>query len=333
MSQIKRAVTFYSFQDNYVRKKMSLDDIMSYVKNELQADMEFIPDQMLKGAPYSTEETLKEWDRLVAKNGIRPVCCGSYINDKLYKNRMLTIKEGTQKLIDEIKLAHRLGFPMIKLVSTTRPEIVERALPTAEKYNVVLTEEIHGGMSFNMPYVQESLKMMDRLKSPYLGFTIDTGIFCRRHPRVSTNYFKTIGLNNEYIISYIDDIFARGTDPNAYFMAHPEAQKELMDKCSNETEALYIIYATGYDNNPLQILDDYLGYVKHIHGKVYEMTEEGVEYSIPYDEVVNYLKEKNFDGYISTEYEGTRFTVFGEIPPEVDQVTKHQQLLKRLIEC
>ena len=53
MSQIKRAVTFYSFQDNYVRKKMSLDDIMSYVKNELQADMEFIPDQMLKGAPYS----------------------------------------------------------------------------------------------------------------------------------------------------------------------------------------------------------------------------------------------------------------------------------------
>lgn len=40
MSQIKRAVTFYSFQDNYVRKKMSLDDIMSYVKNELQADME-----------------------------------------------------------------------------------------------------------------------------------------------------------------------------------------------------------------------------------------------------------------------------------------------------
>ena len=108
MSQIKRAVTFYSFQDNYVRKKMSLDDIMSYVKNELQADMEFIPDQMLKGAPYSTEETLKEWDRLVAKNGIRPVCCGSYINDKLYKNRMLTIKEGTQKLIDEIKLERKM---------------------------------------------------------------------------------------------------------------------------------------------------------------------------------------------------------------------------------
>lgn len=60
-----------------------------------------------------------------------------------------------------------------------------------------------------MPYVQESLKMMDRLKSPYLGFTIDTGIFCRRHPRVSTNYFKTIGLNNEYIISYMM-IFSQG---------------------------------------------------------------------------------------------------------------------------
>ena len=327
---VKRAVTFYSLQDNYVRKKMTVEDIAKFVKS-LGAEMEFIPDQMLKNAPYPSEETLAEWDRMVKEVGIKPVCCGSYTNDKLYKNRMLTVKEGANKLIDEIKLAHRLGFPMVKLVSTTRPEIVERALETAEKYNVVITEEIHGGMSFNMPFVQDNLKMFDRVKSPYVGFTIDTGIFCRRHPRVSTNYFKSIGMDNDYVVDYINDIFARGEDPNSFFMAHPEEQEKLMKTCKNETEALYIIYSTGYDNNPVAILDDYLPYVKHIHAKLYEMTEENVEYSIPYDEVVSYLKEKDFDGYISTEYEGTRFVKYGEVPPEIDQVTRHQQLLERLI--
>lgn len=333
MGQVKRAVTFYSLQDNYVQKKMTVNDIMYFVKGELGAEMEFIPDQMLPGAPHPTEETLKEWDRIVAKNGIIPTSCGSYINDKLYKNRLLTPKEGAAKLVEEIKLASRLGFSQIKLVSTTRPEIVERALPEAEKYNIILTEEIHGGMSFEMPYVQENLKMFDRVQSPYVGFTIDTGIFCRRHPRVSTEYFKGLGMDNDYVVDYIDDIFKMGSYPNIYFMQHPEEQEKLMAKCKSETEMLYVIYATGYDNNPLTVLDDYWKYVKHIHAKLWEITDEGVEYSIPYDEVVAYLKQKDYDGYISTEYEGTRFTLAGCVPPEVEQVTKHQMLLKSLIEA
>ena len=49
-------------------------------------------------------------------------------------------------------------------------------------------------------------------------------------------------------------------------------------------------------------------YIKHIHGKIYEMTEEGVEYSISYDEIINYLKEAGYEGYISTEYEEWFYT-------------------------
>ncbi|MCD8216917.1 MAG: sugar phosphate isomerase/epimerase, partial [Clostridiales bacterium] len=238
---------------------------MKYVKVDLGADMEFIPDQMLPGSPYPSEETLKEWDRLINKYQIVPVCCGSYVNDKLYKNRLLTEKEGADKLIQEIKLANRLGFHMVKVVSTTRTGIVERALDAAEKYDVVITSEIHGGMSFNMPYVQDYVDLINRVKSPYLGLTVDTGIFCRRHPRRSTEYFQSLGLNNDYLVSYIDDIFARGDDPNAYFMAHPEKMDEMMGKCNNELERMYLVFSTGYDNNPVSILDEHMPYVKHIH--------------------------------------------------------------------
>lgn len=305
---------------------------MQYVK-DLGAGMEFIPDQMMHGTPHPAPETLAAWDAMVAKTGITPVICGSYVNDKLYKNRLLTVREGADNLIGELELAHRLGFPAVKLVSTTRTGIVEKALPTAERLGVTITSEIHGGMSFNMPYVQEYVELLQRLNSPFLGFTIDCGIFCRRHPRVSTNYFKAIGMDNPYIVDYINGIFAEGKDPNSLFMAHPEIMEHLMSKTTCELDQLYVVYSTGYDNNPLTILDDYLPYVKHIHGKVYEMTDEGPEYSIPYDEVVAYLKEKDFDGYISTEYEGNRFTPPGVELKERQQVERHQKLLRELIEA
>lgn len=69
MANIKRAVTFYSLQDQYARKKMSLEEIMKYVRG-LDAGMEFIPDQMMHGTPHPSEETLREWDRMVKETGI-----------------------------------------------------------------------------------------------------------------------------------------------------------------------------------------------------------------------------------------------------------------------
>lgn len=332
MSKIKRSISLYSLQDQYARKKMTMDELVGFAKNDIGVQgIEIIPDQMIPGSPHPSEETLKEWDRIVEKYQIDPFCAGIYTNDKLYKNRLLTVREAADNLVDGIRLAKRLGCSMIKVVSTTRTEVVERALPEAEKNNILITSEIHGGMSFNMPYVQDYVKLLDRVKSPYLGFCVDTGIFCRRHPRVSTEYFHLLGMDNKYLEDYIDDIFAQGTDPNAFFMAHPEKMEEMMGKCSNELETLYLIYSTGYDNNPLTILDDYWPYVKYIHAKLWDMTEEGNEYSIPYDEVIAYLDSKGYDGYISTEYEGNRFTPPGKIVQEIDQVSKHQQLLKKLI--
>ncbi len=333
MSKIKRAVTLYSLQDQYARKKMTLDEIVGFVKNDLGAEgIEVIPDQMIPGSPHPSEETLKEWDRIIEKYGIDPFCAGIYCNDKLYKNRLLTIRESAENLKDGIRLAHRLGCNMIKVVSTTRTGVVEAALPEAEKYGITITSEIHGGMSFNMPYVQAYVELLNRLQSPYLGFCIDVGIFCRRHPRVSTQYFRLLGMDAPWLEEYIDDLFAQGTDPNAYFMAHPEKMGEMMSRCTCELERLYLVYATGYDNNPLTILDKYWPYVKYVHGKVWEMTDEGPEYSIPYDEIIAYLDSKGYDGYINTEYEGNRFTPPGQVVQEIEQVTRHQMLLKKLIE-
>lgn len=336
MSQIKRAVSMYSLQDQYARGYMSLEDIFVFL-HELGAGMELISDQMIKMAPHPSESMLAQWDQLVEKYRPTLVCNDIFINTGLYANRVLTTKEATQLLIDEIIQANRLGFKMVRLVSKTPTEIIEPVLPVAEKYNVILTLEVHAGMSFDHPMTNAFVEIIRKTKSPYLGLTIDAGIFCRRHPRVATNSFRAQG-TNEDVIRYIDEIFEKGTDPRVYYSQYGSdtnphhLPEDLFKLIKNDSDVFYSIFATGYEASPFSILDEHMPYVKHIHGKIYEITQDGVEYSIPYDEFVQYLHEKGYDGYIATEYEGNRFALEGETIVEKEQVIKHQALLKTLID-
>lgn len=338
MSNIKRAISMYSLQDQYARGYMSLEDIFMFL-NEQSAGMELISDQMIKGAPYPSDEMLAKWDALVEKYKPVLVCNDNFINTGLYANRVLTTKESTKLLIDEIKLANRLGFKMVRMVSNTPTDIIEPALPYAEKYDVILTLEVHAGMSFNDPMTSRFIDIIRKTKSPYLGLTIDTGIFCRRHPRVSTNFFREQGTNEE-VIKFIDDIFASGIDPRQYFDQarkegrmdeHMPIPKELSKLVRGQMDVMYAVFSEGYEASPFSILDEHMSYVKHIHGKIYEMTDEGIEYSIPFDDLVDYLNSKNYDGYIATEYEGNRFALENEEIVEKEQVIKHQTMLRKLL--
>lgn len=107
MSNIKRSISMYSLQDQYARGYMKLPEIFEFV-NGLNAGVEFISDQMMKGTPNPTDETLKEWDELISKYKPTLVCNDIFINTQLYKNRILTRKEATDALISEIKLGCKL---------------------------------------------------------------------------------------------------------------------------------------------------------------------------------------------------------------------------------
>jgi sugar phosphate isomerase/epimerase len=340
MSDIKRAVSTYSLQDCYARGRRDLEGVFSFLRDIGVEGIEFISDQMIHGTPHPSESTLAEWDRIVGSSPVELVCNDIFINTCLYPNRTLTRKESTRLLIDEIELAHRLGFPMVRLVSKTPNDIIEPALSAAEDKGVVLALEVHAGMSFDHPATKGFIDEIHRLDSPYLGLVVDTGIFCRRHPRVSTEFFRNQGLNPE-VEKYIDKIFESGSDPKTHFRSLHSAESEYADEIPEELKKLvrceadmiYSIFSGGYEQSPFSILDEHMGYVKHFHGKLYEMTDEGVEYSIPYDELIAYLDSKGYDGYIATEYEGQRFALPGQPVQEEDQIEKHQAMLKSYIDA
>ena len=100
-------------------------------------------------------------------------------------------------------------------------------------------------------------------------------------------------------------------------------------------QALLLSRAKAEDLIPL------MPYVVNFHGKFYNMSEvegqPGVyeDKALDYENPIRVLKECGYEGYINTEYEGQRRfqdRTEKELIDELDQVRKHQGMMKRLIE-
>lgn len=329
MGKIKTSISLYSLQNEYLNGRMSLDDIFQFLKDNKIDGVEILPDQMIPGAPEPDEETLAHWHELVDKYHQELSCTDVFLNTNLYDNRTLTLKEDIKLMKKEIELAHKMGFKTIRMISMTPPEVVKPILPLAEKYGITLTLELHAGLSWGIPETERYLELMKEIDSPYLGITVDTGIFCRRIPRVMSEYWKQVTGVSQETIDFCNSFFDKGEDVARYgFHPTPEFEAGVAKYGKTEADKMYITYAQGYENKPLSIMDDYLKYIKHFHFKLYEMTEDGQEYSIDYPEILQYLHDKGCDGYVSTEYEGNRFVLPGNPMIEKEQVIAHQEMLR-----
>lgn len=331
MSKIKTCVSLYSLQNEYMTKKMSLEDMFRFLYDNNVEGVEFLPDQMMHGAPKPSEETLENWDRLCETYHITPVCADVFLNTNLYMNRELTKKECVNLLIDEIKLAHRLGMKMIRLVSMTPAFVLEPLLPYCEKYDVKMGLEIHSQLSFDKQKTKDYIVEMKRLNSPYIGLVIDASIFCRREPRVVGDYCKKTFGTTQAPIDYMKKVYENGGDGRTVYTAEGEVIPELQALCVTEGDYIYTGLVDGYENEPYSVLDDLMPYIFHVHCKLYEMTEDG-EYSIDYKGLLQYLHEHDYEGYVSTEYEGNRWIPEGEPMCEKEQVILHQKYIRKYLE-
>lgn len=329
MSRIKTCVSLYSLQNEYLTKKMSLEDIFQFLHDNSVDGVEFLPDQMMHGTPHPTEETLAEWDRLCKTYKVTPVIADVFLNTNLYENRELTKKECVDLLIDEIKLAHRLGMKQIRLVSMTPAFVLEPLLPYCEKYDVKMGLEIHAGLSFDKQKTKDYIAEMKRLDSPYVGLVIDTGIFCKREPRVMENYCRALG-TSEAPIEFVHKLYEDGKDGRAVYGPDGGFVPELEALLKSGPDHMYAHFADGYENEPYSVLDDLMPYIFHVHFKLFEMTEDG-EYSIDYKGILQYLHDHDYDGYVATEYEGNRWTVPGEPIVEKEQVIAHQKYIRECL--
>jgi len=343
---IKRGVSLYSYQQEQFFKRMTWKDMIREVHDNLHCDgIEIIDEAIIRDYPFPSEQFIFDWNNEMARYNMKAVTMDVYLDVHQFRDHVMTYREAAERLKNDIKIAAKMGFENVRCLCLVPIEVIEMALPTAEKYNVRIGKEIHAPLSINPGrnpraidpvlnplMAQEIMDLADRTGSKHVGLVPDFGVFQFAPTDLAIDYYKR-SMGDE-LIDYVLEQAKNYDTPDLLkkldevFPGHPMTMMNLGNFAIKESSSVP------------EDIKEIIPYIVSIHGKFNHMTEvEGCpgqyeEKSINYADPIRYLKEGGFDGYINSEFEGQRYCqdmgIAGLID-EVEQVRRHHEMLARLI--
>jgi hypothetical protein len=325
-SDIKRGVSLYSYQEEYFLGTMTLEDQIRVSADMGARGIEVIGEQTFAHYPARLDEAVYDnWHHLMRTYGTTPVCHDFMLDYKKYKDRPMPFDEQVASCKVDIDLAARLGCSFTRALMSIQPDVLLACAEYAERKNVRILIEVHAPLHFDHPWVMRYAEIFDKSGSDYLGFLPDMGMFLSRFPRIWKDKFIRMGCP-PHIADYIDKAY-----DDRVLCEYIIADVERM---GGNGAAMGMAITTRHNSafDPRRMLA-HMSRIHNIHGKFYEMTEDLVEYSIPYDQIVAVLQQGGYRGYICSEYEGNRWIQDVEPVDSVEQVRRQQMMLKHLIEA
>ncbi len=322
---IKRGVSLYSYQQEYYLGQMTLEDCIKAVA-DLGADgVEIISEAMIPNFPNPPQAWVDNWFSLMDKYKTKPTCYDAFMDGQIYEDVFISDDEAVEAMERDIKVAARLGFKTMRVLCAVPLRIIERALPCAEKYNIIMGIEVHAPFKLGTPWIEEYVDFIKKTGTKHFGIIPDLGIFVEKPVRILERKHIRRGATPD-IVEFISRSYSERK-------TYEETLPKVMEMNPNAEDLIWAEEAFHYTYCDPQLLARYIPYIIHIHGKMYEM-EDGAEYSIPTEQIIKVLKENGWKGYINTEYEGQRH--YHDIPDwdvdSVEQVREHHKLLERCIE-
>ena len=190
--KFKLGVALYSYTGDFT-VTMTLEDCIADAADAGATGIEILSETHIPDYPHPTEQWIEHWHELMAKYKVQPTCYDCWVDSRMRKGRTLTAQESLEYLLTDMKLAHRLGFKIMrpKLGVVTDDlvpdpvwrEMAERALPFAEKYDVRIAPEIHAPTALKSKTVDDYMELISKTGTRYFGLLIDAGIFKVREGR------------------------------------------------------------------------------------------------------------------------------------------------------
>ena len=182
----KRGVALYSYSAELGLTK-SLEECFEDLHDMGAHGIEILANTHIENYPNPTDEWVEKWFRLCDKYEIVPVEYGNWIDSHVLGYRDLTTEESYEMLARDIRLAHRLGFTVMRtkmpvindaleLVKNWR-EIIKMALPLAEELGIKMCPEIHIPSNLKGKMVTEYVDFIKETGTKNLGLNIDFSVF------------------------------------------------------------------------------------------------------------------------------------------------------------
>jgi hypothetical protein len=242
---------------------------------------------------------------------------------KRYQGREMPFGEQVASVRKDIDFGKRLGAPFVRALVSIAPEVLVAAAPYAEEAGMKILIEVHAPLHFDHPWIIRHAEAFEKSKSDALGFLPDMGMFLNRFPPVWKERFMRNGVPPK-IADYIEKAYEDRV-LSEYVVNNV---REMGGEGPSIAMAETLRHNAAFE--PRRMLD-HMDRIHNIHGKFYEVTEDLVEPSIPYDEIVAVLKKGGYDGYICSEYEGNRWIEDAHEVNSFEQVRRQQAMLEQLI--
>jgi hypothetical protein len=319
----KRGVSLYCYQEGFYNRTMTLEDCIAEASAIGAYGIEMLAEEMVPDFPNPSKQWVDHWHSLMDKYATVPDTYTQFQNTYLRKNYELSVDEGLAMLETDFKLAKLLGFTHMRMLIGTPIDVIEKSLPLAEKYGIWMGSEVHAPSSLESPLVRKWIEVIDRTKTKHWGLNPDFGIFQSRPNHVQRDRMIRDGALQASIATYVEQAWGDG-------VPRERAAGEISKMGAKDGDRAYLdtVYAIRMDNPKL--LAQLMPYIRHCHGKFWEMTQDYEERSIPYEQIIPVMIEGGFDGYIASEYEGQRYVQDVCGADDLEQVRRQHVMFKRL---
>ena len=237
----KRGIALYSYSAEYGMTK-DLNDCFADMYDMGAHGLEILANTHIENYPYPTDEWVEEWFRLLDKYEIVPVEYGNWIDSHMLGYRDLTTEESYELLARDMRLAHRLGFTVMRtkmpvISSKLDPvenwrEIIKMALPLAEELNIKMCPEIHAPTNLDSEMVRNFVEFIEETGTKNFGLNIDFGVFQNNFDKEPPERRHFMGSKPEEIIPLLPYVYcchAKFNDMSDDFEETTIPYKEVVD--------------------------------------------------------------------------------------------------------
>lgn len=346
---IKLGVSLYSYQDNYYFHRHDLEGCIAAAAGAGAEGVEVFSDAMIPEWPYVSDAFIDKWNGWMERYDVNPVCLDHFSDRAMWHDKQLTDDEMFERGVMYIKLARRLGCPAIRVLheehigphsisgyKLTDYDIIKRLLPIAADNGIMLALEVHTKDGVGADYQQKYIELAEKTGLPYVGLQADFSTFSYCISTADIIEAVSNGANREVLE------FVREKQREAYFAGETfdyAAIAEAVEKLHpNEADRRALRFAVGGHGGEkpsfqklYQDLKDYASKLVYVHGKFYNIDEQGQVDDMDYPVILKALQDGGYKGYICSEFEGNRRMNMAGWVDEIDLVRRHQQLMRRCL--
>jgi hypothetical protein len=285
----KRGVSLYSYSGE-LGSTMTMEDCMVEMYDMRAGGIEILAPAHIEGYPNPSAKWVKNWFALLDKYKLKPGEYCHWMDSRLHPGGDLDAKESVDYMILDMKLASRLGFKYAR----SKFGVIDETLTPVKNWREIAKRAIPYAQKYNVrlnPEIHYPTRLKSKMMDDYVEFI------------EKEKTYPWFGLHLDL----------------GLFADKPTPEMIAMTIAMGETTAIL--------NTPEDMVP-FLRYVPNMHAKFVNMSDDFIETSTPYAEIIALLIKHKWNGYLFSEYEGENKDVPGY---SSDQLRKQHVMLKRLL--